>query len=374
MHILPHDQKGGMENGVINIINNLDDNISQFSICYLSPDRSVIKKFLKKQISFHSIPKKEFGFDFSLCLRLARLFRKEKIDIVHTHNWGTYFHGVVGAKLAQIKCIIHGEHGFNFHELELESWQKGFLKKLLSTQVSKIVTMSNNLKEHLGHNLKINENKITTIYNGVDINLFSPVTNRIECKNKYGAVGKLVIGSVGRMDQIKNFPLLINAVKMLATTNPDLMCLFFGEGPELAQLKKLSAELGIAQFVKFAGFTSDVSSAMNAIDIFVLPSHMEGLSNTILEAMACEIPVVASNVGGNVELIEHRKTGLLFQSNNLRDLVEKISTLLSNDELRKKIVLDAKKKIVQDHSLVTMLNAYQSLYLTNCAHIAPVDK
>jgi sugar transferase (PEP-CTERM/EpsH1 system associated) len=198
------------------------------------------------------------------------------------------------------------------------------------------------LLQWLKHTVSIPEKKLRQIYNGVDAGKFSP-------RQGSPLVGDLappgllpenavVVGTVGRLAEVKNQQLLIEAVGYLFTKRPilreTLRLVLVGDGPLKPQLVERVKQLGLSNVVWFSGDRNDVPALMQLMDIFILPSLAEGISNTLLEAMASGLPVIATSVGGNVELVEEGVNGRLVPVNNVVAMADALAELVDDPTLR----------------------------------------
>ena len=229
--------------------------------------------------------------------------------------------------------------------------------------VDKIVTVSKNLKNRLINEIKIKPEKIIHIPNGVDTNKFN-IYRKEFTRKKFGFKKEdFIIGIVARLDPIKNHKTLFFAFKEIVKNYPQVKLIIVGDGSLREELKEKSYQLGIKNKVIFMGERDNVSEILKTFDIFVLPSLNEGMSNTILEAMATGIPVIASNVGGNPELVIDGRTGFLFSPNDVESLVQKIKTYILHPELKQKHGYNARKRVEEKFSLDQMVRRYEELYL-----------
>jgi glycosyltransferase involved in cell wall biosynthesis len=303
------------------------------------------------------------GRAYFLPLKLASVFFKMKVDIVHTHNYYTGVYGIPAAKLLRIP-VIHGEHGFNYDQ-ETEDISKKKGERWLCLLADHVTSVSKRLKDKTCGDLRIAESKVTVITNGVDFEKFSQKTDVATQKEKHGIdPGTRVVGSVGRLNYQKNYKLLLRAFADVTNqTRKNIQLLLVGEGPERKNLENLAIELNISRNIKMIGERNDIPEIISIMDIFVLPSFLEGMSNTILEAMCAGIPVVASDVGGNSELVENGKSGFLFESNLLEGLKECIGKLASDDSLRKSMGERGKKIAEEGFSVPVMVKKYEQIYM-----------
>ena len=177
------------------------------------------------------------------------------------------------------------------------------------------------------------------------------------------ASNTIVVGSVGRLVPIKGHTALLDAAAILVQRGFDLSVLLVGDGSELDHLRaKAAASPYLASRVHFLGASQNVDQALAAMDVFVLPSISEGMSNTLLEAMSAGLPVVATRVGGNPELIEDGAGGVLFSVGNIRELVGHLERLASHREYRETLGAAARARILTHYRLDSMLENYRNLY------------
>ena len=361
IHVIYRLDTGGLQNGIVNLINNMDTSKFENTICCLTQGGDFEKR-LNKNIKVSKMFKKP-GNDYQLYIKLIKYLKEIKPTIVHTRNWAG-MDGIIAAKMARVPIIIHGEHGFEITDLTGQNKKRKFIRKLvLSTMVDKIVTVSKNLKKRLINEIKIKPEKIIHIPNGVDTNKFN-IYKKEFTRKKFGfKKGEFIIGIVARLDPIKNHKTLISAFKEIVTIHPNTNLAIVGDGSLRNKLENQTYKLGIKDKVIFMGERNDVPEILKTFDVFVLPSLNEGMSNTILEAMATGIPVIASNVGGNPELVIDGRTGFLFPSNDVESLVQKIKTYILHPELKQKHGYNARKRVEEKFSLNQMVRRYEELYL-----------
>ena len=351
MHLIHSLGAGGAENGIINLANKIDREQFEISICSFLQKGSR-KKHLKKDVKLFSMNKKT-GNNVTLPFRLSKLFREWKPDIVHTHAWGTMFEGFIGAKLACVPIIVHGEHG----TIEIKKRNRYFQRAIWHL-FDAVLSVSVNHKKKLASVIEFPEEKIIVLKNGVDTGYFKPKPD----VNVFDIKDKFIIGTIGRLVPVKNQALLINAFAELHKTIKDIHLIIVGEGPLEKNLQNLTKSLNISPSVSFTGRRFDIADVLNSFDLFVLPSLSEGMSNTILEAMACGIPAIATDVGGNGELIQHGETGLLIESDNLAELLKNILLIQNQEGLKERFSRRSVSFIEKHHSLPTMVEQYQNFY------------
>jgi len=301
------------------------------------------------------------GFQVTLFIKLAREFKKRNIHIVHTHGWLSFLYGSIACVLAGIPILINGEHGtFN-----LEKKRRKYAYHVLSIIVDKYITVSNSLKKELVKHMNIDPSKIVVISNGVDTDKFCLKNTEYisDHKNKMGIpISSQVVGSVGRLEPVKNYEMFVNAFFEVTREFPTLHMLLIGDGSCKPEIKNLVLKLELSNKVHLLGLVNEPEDWISIMDIFVLTSYSEGMSNTILEAMSCSKPIVATDVGGNNELISEGYNGLLIQSGNRSELVEAIKYLLLNDIKRNLFGEHSRTKVEKAHGINVMVSKYENVY------------
>lgn len=363
LHVVLSLGTGGLENGIINIINGSNkDEFHTDVVCIREQgelhsriDNSSTKVFYDAELAYGLL---------NSVKHIRKTILNEGYDILHTHGWATMLAGYLAVKsLAFNKMkpiIINGEHG----TLYFESSQQILMQRFLFKRMRLNLSVSGALVNEVVRRFKVPAKIFKAILNGVNIQKFRPNKERRNIVREELGLAKenILIGSVGRLVEVKNYPSLINAFALLLNSQPNARLALAGDGPEKVKLEVLIEELGIQEMVFLMGRREDVPSVMNAFDIFVLPSFREGLSNTILEAMSSALPAVVTNVGGSPEIVIENKTGHLFEVSNLPQLASLLESLIINRNKLKMMSDDARKHVVANYSLETMVNNYQQTY------------
>ncbi len=349
---------GGLENMVTNLVNHLDPSRFESTIICFAPLKPLNNRVDLNRVQVHSL-NKQGGNNPVLIYRICLMLKKIGADIVQTHNWGTAFEGILGAKLAGVSGIVHAERGTiedKGHNILLQRFLWGFADQVLS--------VSEAHRKKVTNMIGFPQAQIKAIVNGVDTERFCPCPEiRDETRTKLGLKkNSLCIGTVGSLRPVKNQSLLINACKAILPQFNQVEVLIVGEGPLESQLKQEASTLGFSGKIHFAGGRPDIPEILNALDIFVLPSRSEGMPNAVLEAMACGVPVVATAVGGTSEVIEDGKNGILVASENEPQLIQALRELIQNVEQRLAIGIEGRKRVLTHFSLKTMVSKYQVLY------------
>lgn len=366
MHVLYSLDIGGLENGVVNLINRMDSDKFSHSICCIDQSGRYAEKLNRQDVKIFEM-KKGDRREFLLPLKLARLFSKNRVDIIHTRNWGAV-DGIAGARLVGIPVIIHGVHGRDATDPDGCNRKRLFIQKGLSYFVDRYITVSRDLRNWLITKAGVQEKKVQTIWNGVDTVKFNPEGKDL-VRSKYGYKDEdIVIGIVGRLDPVKDQQLLIKSFSLLTKNYPHLILLIIGDGPCREGLEKMAKDLGLQNKVRFLGIRTDVPEVLKLLDIFVLPSIIEGISNTILESMATGVAVVATSVGGNPELVVDGETGYLVPKQDTIAMAKALEQYIENRKLIKSHGVSGRERIVREFSLDRMVAKYEETYIDLVMH------
>lgn len=295
---------------------------------------------------------KRSGLDLTLPFRLAEVICQRKPDIVHTHNPGPLLYGTITAKLAGVPVVINTRHGRAPKHANRFIWSMN----------TAIVAISVDAKNELLKNNSINPGKVSVIHNGIDLDAFKSRVSQQEVKKTLGLESSYVIGTVSRLSREKDQFDLIRAFAMIASFEPMIRLVFAGDGPLKDELAALADNLGIKDKIVFLGFRDDVNTILQAFDIFVLSSLHEGISLSLLEAMGSGLPVIATNVGGNPEVVVDGETGILVPPQDPEKMAEAIMKILKNPDLANKMGHAGRKRVEEKFSLDRMVREYEAIY------------
>jgi sugar transferase (PEP-CTERM/EpsH1 system associated) len=303
--------------------------------------------------------------EFQLLLfRLARIMREFRPHIVHSRNWGA-IEAIPAARLAGVPVAIHSEHGYIPDMLAGLPARQRIVRRGAYAMADAVFCVTEELRNYHARQAWLAPERIGVLHNGVDTARYSPQPE-LRCATRdrlQFQPSSLVLGIVSRLVPIKDHATLFRAAELLAAHKIDVRVVVAGSGPEQERLESL-AKLSPALVgrVSFVGASENVPEILNALDVFVLPSLMEGMSNTILEAMSCALPVAATRVGGNPELVQEGRTGFLFAPGDAAQLAAQLELLAGNEELRRDFGAAGRHRVLEDFSLDKMLAAYRSLY------------
>lgn len=318
-----------------------------------------------RQLEDHGIPvycmNRRPGLDMNIPWRLARIFHKHKIRIIHAHQCTPWFYSALSRILYTPSILLMQEHGRFFPEFK--SNKRILVNKLIIAPLTyRFVAVSEDIKSRLSLYEGINHSKIEVVYNGV---MAKPLMPKALIRRELGfRDDDFLVGSVGRLDRIKNIPLLLKSIGKAIKTAPNLRGVIIGDGQQYDEINKMIADMELGEIVKLVGFRNNAASLINGFDLFILPSFSEGISLALLEAMAMGIPVIATDVGGNPEVVINGQTGWMVPSNNEHVLANTILEALANPERRQQFGLAAKERFYQGFAFERMLGKYQELYAT----------
>lgn len=364
-HVVYHFGTGGMENGVVNLINHLPAGRYRHAIVSLTDHTDFRQRIRRAEVSFHDLHKRP-GHDLGLYRRLAAVLRRLKPAIVHTRNLNALEAQFVAAAL-RVPGRVHGEHGRDVFDLAGRNWKYNLLRRAARPLIHRYIAVSRDLARWLTDTVGVNPHKLSQIYNGVDSQRFRPRAGERPDVAPAGflAGAQCVIGSVGRMVAVKDYPTLVRAfirLQAMAAEPQGLRLVLVGDGPERAVCETLARDAGLAGQVWFAGARDDIPEVLRLMDLFVLPSLGEGISNTILEAMATSLPVLASRVGGNPELVRPGETGSLFAAGDTEGLARLLREYALDADRRAREGAAARARVEREFALERMAAAYQAVY------------
>jgi sugar transferase (PEP-CTERM/EpsH1 system associated) len=278
---------------------------------------------------------------------------------------------IVPARLAGVRRFVHSEHGLDLMEIDGRHAKYNALRRLSRLVVDRYVAMSRDLRLWLAHEIGVPEARLQTIYNGVDTARFTPDGDgRAALPEGFAPGDALVIGTFGRLDPMKNQIALIEAFSRILRERPEwrarLRLVIAGEGPVRPQLEAAIAEAGIGELVWLAGLRNDTPRLYRALDIFVLPSLREGISNTLLEAMASAVPVITTAVGGNPEIVPDGVAGQLIPPADAQAIAAALRAYLDDPPLMRRHGAGGRAHVLENFSLDAMLQGYRRLYGGMC--------
>jgi sugar transferase (PEP-CTERM/EpsH1 system associated) len=353
MHVVYTLRTGGMEMGVVKLVNGLDPALVRSSICSTTP-AGEIKALVQPSVPVFELSRRA-GNDLRIVAALYRVFRRERPHVVHTHAWGTLFEGLVAARAAGVPVVVHGEHG----TLQLRAHQR-WLQRMGWTAADRVLSVSSVLAERMSATTGFPARRITTIRNGVNLERFH-VARHDGARAALGLPQEArIVGTVGRLVAVKDQVTLVDAVAELGRSGVAATLVIAGDGPERGRIEARAAERGVD--LRLLGYRPDVEQVLAALDVFVLSSISEGLSNTILEAMAAARPVVATRVGGAEEMIADGVTGILVPPSDAATMGAALRRVLAADDSGAGMGAAARQRVETEFTLTGMMQRYERMY------------
>jgi sugar transferase (PEP-CTERM/EpsH1 system associated) len=370
-YILNSLQHGGVERYVLNLYKNLDpERFEPILICLRQTKSPMEEELERESIAVKFVPRK-VGSDFGIYRLLADAIEESGTQIVHSNNWGTYLEAALASRRIPGVKHIHVQHGLEFDEKKrlglIKYTAVSVVRRIVGRSTHQYISVSHIGSRYLQDKWGAPADKLNVIYNGIDYQRFTPNPDlRVKYRQELGLnENDFAIGTVGRFHPVKNFPLLITAMDGLEKQASNARLFLIGgseESPLFARLNGIVTERKLRDRVTFLFKRNDIHQILNAFDVFVLPSKSEGLSISILEALSSGLPVIASNVGGNPELVFPDENGLLFESGDVKGLQSALARFANEPALRKQLGANARGIIEEKFSQQKMLNDYMDIY------------
>jgi len=367
LHLLYRFDTGGLENGVVNLINHLP--ADEFRHAVLALDRvnpDYVSRIRRPGVEFLSLHKPP-GQTWWQYQKIHRLLRQLRPQVLHTRNLAA-LECQVPAWAAGVPVRIHGEHGWDVGDTDGSNRRNQLMRRLYRPFVHRYVALSGQLQCYLEGPVGVPTSRVQRICNGVDTARYLPAPGgrALLEGSPFNDPDLFVVGTVGRMQTVKAQPLLAQAFVQALALAPALRTrarlVLVGDGPLRAEVQQVLQAGGVADLAWLPGDRSDVPALMQALDLFVLPSVAEGISNTILEAMASGLPVLASAVGGNAELVLPGETGELLPAGDVPALAAALVRMAQAPALATAMGHAGRQRVEAEFSLDGMVRRYRDLY------------
>jgi glycosyltransferase involved in cell wall biosynthesis len=280
--------------------------------------------------------------------RLAWLLRRWNADVVHTHDNRALFYAAPASRLARIPRVVHTRHGLSFGASDRE--RKAFPH--LARLADQVVCIS---RDCAADSLRegVSPRRVRTIWNGIDLARFAYTGPEPD--------GPAVI--VARLNPVKDIGTLLRALAIAVREEPSARLEIAGDGPSRADLEQLASDLGLDQAVRFLGEVHDVPAVLHRARLFILSSVSEGISLTLLEAMARGLPIVATRVGGNPEVVVDGQTGYLVPAGDPAALAQALLHIWRDPELGRQLGQAGRQRVEHHFEVRRMVADYEALYL-----------
>ena len=367
-HVIHHLVTGGLENGLVNLLNRLPAERYRHAVVCMKDYSDFRKRIVAVDIPVFAMHKRA-GKDLGTQWRLLRLFRRLRPAIVHSRGLSG-LDSLIPASLAGVGIRIHGEHGRDEQDLDGTNRKLIWLRRLHNPFVTRYVVLNRELEDYLVNRVGVGRDRTTLIRNGVDVARFRPEPGnaRASFPDGFRDPDLFVVGTVGRLQPVKDPCTLVRAFARAVARDHvaarRLRLVIVGDGPMRGEIERLLGESGVATLTWLVGDSTDVPRLLQGFDLFVLPSRWEGISNTILEAMACRLPVLATAVGGNLEVVEDGVTGRLVAPAAEEALAEGILGYARDPGAARRHGEAGRVRVEKEFGLERMVASYDALYAT----------
>lgn len=364
-HLIYRLDIGGLETLLVDTINRMPAGSYRHAVICLTDYTDFAERITRPGVELYALHKPA-GLALGTHADLFRLLRRLRPDILHTYNLGTIEYAAT-AWAAGVPVRVHAEHGRDARDPQGVNPKHNLLRRLVLPFIDRYVPVSHELRGWLERVVRIPSRKIQLIDNGVDTERFRPgVATPLESWQQ--DPDTFVIGTVGRLQDVKDHATLVEAFALLRRQLPQakLRLVLVGDGPLRGQLEALVAQRGLEDSVSFAGARSDVAPVMRSFSLFALSSIAEGTPVTLLEAMASGLPVVATAVGGIPDLVEQGVSGTLAPARDPQALAAAIAPYVMDRALAQRHGAAGRARIEQQYSMQAMLAAYVALYDELC--------
>lgn len=366
LHVMHRFDTGGLENGIVNLINHMPQDRFRHAVVALTEVTEFRQRVRRRDVEFVSL-RKPPGQGLWQYPKWYRLFRQMRPDIVHTRNLAA-LECQLPAWAARVPVRIHGEHGRDVGDLDGGNRTNQRVRRFYKPYVHHYLALSRDLADYLTQRVGVPTERITQVYNGVDTDVFQPSPTgpqRIEgCP--FDPAQHWIVGTVGRMQAVKDQVMLarafLHALELAPALRDRLRLVMVGDGPLRAQALSALHAAGVTDLAWLPGERGDVADIMRGLHAFALPSLAEGISNTILEAMASGLPVIATDVGGNADLVLAGQAGEIIAAGDPLAMARRLVQLACDPHRAREMGLAGRQRAQAEFSMRSMVRNYQSVY------------
>lgn len=357
LHLLYSLGVGGTERRVLRLGLGLDPERYEIHALTLRPVTGARLPWPEDRHTYFPI---EPGLQWRRLFGLARLIRRGQYDVVHSHNWGTMFYGVLAARIAGVPLVLHGEHGRNTADRTGISRKRELIAACLARTATRVVAVNEAIAADIMSRWRLPRGRIECVPNGVDLHRFKPRSPDAAANDAF------LIGTIARFDGIKNLPCLVRGFELLHERNPELKVrlVLVGEGPDFAAVQAQAQRGPAAGEIDFVGETDEPEDWYPRFDLYANTSLSEGMSNAVLEAMACGVPVVASAIAGNQCWLREGENALFFPSDDASALAEKMAFLARNRGYAEQMGRNNLARVEAEYDNEDFLKRYDGVYRT----------
>ncbi len=353
VHLVASFDTGGLQNGVVNLANNMDSDRVRHTVLSLSSRIGMAERLRQSDALTLGLDGKAHRGAWRI---IAEKLRNLDVDILHTRNQATWLDGICAARRAGISHRIHGFHGRDLNQVNGLSLARRVLGRVLATATDRFVTLTPSMREEFASEFFISPDRFEIIANGFDLDRFTPRTCDENVSDAF------TVATVGRLVPVKNLALLLRGFAAMKSRKSTDRLSIVGDGEQRHSLEELARTLGIAEAVEFEGMVEDPSPVYASADVYVQPSYYEGMSNTIVEAMASGVAVIATDVGGNADVVGRDGSGVLVSSDDTLALAAALDAYRADPEWRRKVARVGQQRVSERFGLEKMVEAYLATY------------
>jgi len=378
VHVIHRLATGGLENGLVNLINRTPPGHYRHAVVCLADAGPFAHRITRDGVTIVSLNRGP-GHSFKLYWRLWSVLRGLRPSVVHTRNLAA-LEGQVPAFFVAGARRVHGEHGRDMFDLHGANRKYNLLRRAIRPLVQRYIAVSKDLASWLVTTVGVRPEQVRHIYNGVAQDIFHPGCGERPdlAPSEFLPSDALVVGTVGRLAQVKDQATLVRAFAAALRHKPEwkarLRLVIVGEGPMRSELESCVRDEGVEERVWLAGDRDDVPNLLRMMDIFVLPSLGEGISNTILEAMASGLPLIATRVGGNPELVDEGINGQLVPPADADALTRAICVYAEDAALVRRHGQAGLAKVTECFGWDRCVESYLSVYDELLGRVALVER
>ena len=352
---------GGAEEHLKTVVANIDSYGFKPTVCCIGEKGLIGEEIESLGVEVITLGRmKGKGFDPRIIKGLMALIKEREIDIIHTHLYHANMYGRAAALAARVPVVATEHNVYKSYKKK-----RSVINRLLAKRTDSMIAVSMAVKDEICKRDSIDPAKVEVIYNGIEVERFK-VPDAEEKRRAKVALGLepdiIVAGTISRLSKQKGHTYLLRAFADLTRSFPELKLLVVGSGPLEDELKSQAEKLGLSESVIFTGARRDVPEILKALDIFVMPSLWEGFPVSLLEAFATGLPVVVSPVGGVVDAVKDRVSGLYVEPEDVDGLVAQISKLLKDNEMATGLGTEARKVVEESFSVSCMVDSLAELY------------
>lgn len=359
LHITYDMRIGGTEQVIKNLVEGSDKSRYHMSIlCIESPIGPFGQMLQEQGVRIDTLPRRD-GFDSGLIRRIRRYIKQQQIDILHCHQYTPWVYGCLAA-IGTGKQVIFTEHG-RFYP-DSSSWKRKLVNPVLDMLTDHITAISEATRQALVGYEYLPAKRISVVYNGIHgLEPDDQATRAVRQQYALPDEG-MVLGTIARLDPIKNHKMMLDAFSQVLAKHPDTRLVIVGDGEMRGAIEAQIDELGLGKHVILTGYVAKPQHLLNLMDIFLLSSLSEGTSMTLLEAMSLGKPCVVTKAGGNPEIIKHNHNGLVTKNDDADAFAEAIIKLIEEPDTRNSMQQQATQRFTELFTAEKMAEAYAGLY------------